>query len=209
MTTTTSFWLNEPSILLDRNNIFNIWPSKTMNKNEKLNSISRMIILLTVVGFLLTKQFKIILTGIITLAVIVLIQSIQKKNKIKLNSVEAFTNSNYYELIKDDYSSPTKKNPVMNVLLTEIQDDPTRKPAAPSFNPVVSEDINTATKEFITSEFKDPNIDEKLFKDLGDNFAFDQSMRTWYATPNTQVPNDQKKFAEFCYGNMKSNKEMN
>lgn len=209
MTTTTSFWLNEPSILLDRNNIFNIWPSTTMNKNEKLNSISRMIILLTVVGFLLTKQFKIILTGIITLAVIVLIQSIQKKNKINLNSVEAFTNSNYYELIKDDYSSPTKKNPVMNVLLTEIQDDPTRKPAAPSFNPVVSEDINTATKEFITSEFKDPNIDEKLFKDLGDNFAFDQSMRTWYATPNTQVPNDQKKFAEFCYGNMKSNKEMN
>ena len=40
-------------------------------------------------------------------------------------------------------------------------------------------------------------LEEKLFKDLGDNFSFDQSMRTWYATPNTQVPNDQKKFAEF------------
>ena len=208
MTTTTSFWLNEPSILLDRNNVFNIWPSKTMSKNEKLNAISRMIILLTTLGFLITKQFKIIITGIITLAVIVLIQSIQKKNKIKLDKTEAFTNANYYELIKDDYNTPTNKNPVMNVLLTEIQDNPTRKSAAPTFNPIVSEDINTATREFITNEFKDPNIDEKLFKDLGDNFAFDQSMRTWYATPNTQIPNDQKKFAEFCYGNMKTNKEI-
>ena len=208
MTTSTPFWLNEPSILLDRNNVFNIWPSNTMSKNEKLNAISRMIILLTTLGFLITKQFKIIITGIITLAVIVLIQSIQKKNKIKLDKTEAFTNANYYELIKDDYNTPTNKNPVMNVLLTEIQDNPTRKSAAPTFNPIVSEDINTATKEFITNEFKDPNIDEKLFKDLGDNFAFDQSMRTWYATPNTQIPNDQKKFAEFCYGNMKTNKEI-
>ncbi len=208
MTTSTPFWLNEPSILLDRNNVFNIWPSKTMSKNEKLNAISRMIILLTTLGFLITKQFKIIITGIITLAVIVLIQSIQKKNKIKLDKTEAFTNANYYELIKDDYNTPTNKNPVMNVLLTEIQDNPTRKSAAPTFNPIVSEDINTATREFITNEFKDPNIDEKLFKDLGDNFAFDQSMRTWYATPNTQIPNDQKKFAEFCYGNMKTNKEI-
>ena len=208
MTTSTPFWLNEPSILLDRNNVFNIWPSKTMSKNEKLNAISRMIILLTTLRFLITKQFKIIITGIITLAVIVLIQSIQKKNKIKLDKTEAFTNANYYELIKDDYNTPTNKNPVMNVLLTEIQDNPTRKSAAPTFNPIVSEDINTATREFITNEFKDPNIDEKLFKDLGDNFAFDQSMRTWYATPNTQIPNDQKKFAEFCYGNMKTNREI-
>ena len=206
---TTPFWLNEPSILLDRNTIFNIWPSKNMSKNEKLNSITRMIILLTIVGFFITKELKIVITGIITLAVILLIQKIQKKTTFKVNPTEAFTNANYYQLIKDDYSKPTQTNPVMNVMLTDIADNPTRKAAAPTFNPIVTEDINNATKDFITNEFKDPTIDEKLFKDLGDNFAFDQSMRTWYATPNTQVPNDQKKFAEYCYGNMKSNKESN
>ena len=46
------------------------------------------------------------------------------------------------------------------------------------------------------------NIDKRLFKDLGDSFIFDQSMRSFYATPNTQVPNDQKAFADFCYGDM-------
>ena len=32
---TTPFWLNEPSILLDRNTIFNIWPSKNMSKKTQ------------------------------------------------------------------------------------------------------------------------------------------------------------------------------
>ena len=204
---TTPFWLNTPTILLHRDKILNIWPSKNMDKNEKLNSITRMIIVLTLLGFFITKQFKIILTGIITLAVIILIHKIQKNKKVSIDAKEAFTSANYYQHIKDDYSKPTPVNPVMNVLLTDIADNPNRKAAAPSYNPIVAEDINNATKEFVTSKFNDPNIDEKLFKDLGDNFAFDQSMRTWYATPNTEVPNDQKKFAEFCYGDMKSNKE--
>ena len=46
-----------------------------------------------------------------------------------------------------------------------------------------------------------------LFKDLGDSMNFDQSMRSWYPMPNTQIPNDQKSFADFCYGDMPSCKE--
>ena len=71
--------------------------------------------------------------------------------------------------------------------------------------------MNKATQAFVTSNFDAPKkeIDDKLFKDLGDSYTFDQSMRTWYATPNTQVPNDQHAFAEYCYGNMISCKEGN
>jgi hypothetical protein len=34
-------------------------------------------------------------------------------------------------------------------------------------------------------------------------------MRNFYSTPNTTIPNDQKAFAEFCYGDMISCKEGN
>ena len=34
-------------------------------------------------------------------------------------------------------------------------------------------------------------------------------MHSFYTTPNTTIPNDQDKFAKFCYGNMPSNKENN
>ena len=98
----------------------------------------------------------------------------------------------------------------MNVLPTEIQDNPERNQAAPAYNKAVEKEINEKTKEFITNNFDDKtNIDERLFKDLGDNVMFDNSMRAWYSTANTTVPNDQKSFAEYCYGDMVSCKEGN
>ena len=46
--------------------------------------------------------------------------------------------------------------------------------------------------------------DKRLFKNLGDNISFENSLRNFYAMPNTQIPNNQKDFALFCYGNMPS-----
>jgi hypothetical protein len=50
---------------------------------------------------------------------------------------------------------------------------------------------------------------KKLFADLGDKYEFDDSMRMFYTTPNTMIPNDQKGFAEFCFGDMISCKQGN
>ena len=60
-----------------------------------------------------------------------------------------------------------------------------------------------------TSFPDDPDLEKKLFKDLGDEIEFDRSMHNFYTTPNTKIPNDQDKFAQFCYGDMPSCKEGN
>ena len=111
--------------------------------------------------------------------------------------------------MRNKFTEPSVNNPAMNVLLPQISDDPKRKGAAPAYNPLVEKEINKATKKFVTSNFNDPEIDNKLFKDLGDNYIFNNSMWNWYATPNTTIPNDQAGFAEFCYGDMISCKENN
>ena len=85
----------------------------------------------------------------------------------------------------------------MNVLLPEIIDNPQRPAAAPAYEEPVEKVINNSI------------MDPRLFLDLGDNLAFDRSMRNFYAMPNTTVPNDQKGFGEFCYGDMPSCKEQN
>jgi hypothetical protein len=97
----------------------------------------------------------------------------------------------------------------MNLLLTQIAEEPDRKPAAPAYNAAIKQKMNDATQAFVASNFDAPKteIEDKLFKDLGDSYTFDQSMRTWYATPNTQLPNDQHAFAEYCYGDMISCKD--
>ena len=204
---TTPFWFDDPTILFKNKYILQFWPLETMNTEQKLNSISRFIILLTVLGYILTQTFKIIITGLVTLVVIVLLYKFKKDKHNSLEPKEAFTNNNLYNSIKSNLTMPREVNPAMNILLPEIQDNPTRQEAAPAYNKFVEADINNSTKEFVRKQFNDPDIDSKLFNDLGDNFQFDQSMRSWYATANTTIPNGQKSFAEFCYGDMISCKE--
>ena len=90
----------------------------------------------------------------------------------------------------------------MNILLPEIQNNPTRPRAAPAYNSAVVKEINNSTKNYIKQNFDDTSINEKLFNDLGDNINFKTSMRQFYTMPNTTIPNNQDEFAKFCYGNM-------
>ena len=102
---------------------------------------------------------------------------------------------------------------MMNVIPSQINEHPSREPAAPSFVPKVESEINKAVQENVVSSLTEGTpdmedaVDRRLFQDLGDQMQFDQSMRSFYTTPNTQVPNDQKAFAEFCYGDMPSCKD--
>ena len=126
-------------------------------------------------------------------------------------TIEGFEDLNAF---KNNFTIPKKTNPLMNVLLTEYSDDPNREAAAPTFNPNVEDDINEKTMDFISEQFvkgdeEKDKIKARLFADLGYNFEFNQSMRNFYATPNTTIPNDQGSFAEFLYGDMISCKEGN
>ena len=125
------------------------------------------------------------------------------KNNIKEGFVnECKTNIKYAKIKKD--------NPLNNVKLTDIDDNPTKEPAPPAFDSETTELINKKTKEMVKEiSFKNqPNIDDRLFNDLGDNFNFDMSMRQFYSTPNSKVvAGDQNAFAQWCYGNMPSCKE--
>ena len=194
-----SFWLENPNILFKSDQLSNLWPTPDMTFENKLNSITRLVIVLMIVGYLFTKNNKVLLSGLLSLGAIVLLYTIKIKKSIKK---EGFTDNQLYNSIQSSFTQPTVFNPVMNVLLPEINDNPNRLKASPSFVPIVENEINNKTKEFIVNNFKDPSIGEKLFKDLGDNFNFEQSMHAWHPMPNTTVENDQKSFVEFCYGDM-------
>ena len=109
---------------------------------------------------------------------------------------------------KENFYNTNKKNPLSNVLLTEIMDEPNRKAAPPSFNPDIQEDITKTTKK--TVQFLNPDIkntNKQLFSSLTDKFNLDQSNRAFFTNPNTKIPNDQGAFAEFLYGDMPSCKD--
>lgn len=198
------FWTSDPTILIKKENLLDIWPNKNMSDTEASNAITRLILGLTVLGVIITQSLKLLVTGIITIAIIAFIHKNKNIKKEKNEKKEGFDTMNQ---VSDKFHLPTKKNPFCNVMLPEIHDNPTRKPAPPITNSKMEKDINKNVQDMISDVHAIKGLDERLFKDLGDNYEFDLGMRNFYTMPNTTIPNDQAGFARFCYGDMISCKE--
>ena len=214
---TTPFWSNDPTILFNKSQLLQLWPTQQMNFEAKLNAISRIVILLSILGFLMTMKFNILIIGMITLAIIFSLYKMRKQKII--NSIvkkEGFTGipattTNPVTLetvLKSEFYPTNKRNPFGNVLLTDIMDDPNRKAASPSFNPDVYDDINSAVKK--QTQMLNPgikNTNKQLYGDLKGNYDLDNSLMQFYSTANTRVTNDQGAYGEYLYGGMYSAKE--
>jgi len=223
---TIQFWSNQPTILFNKEYIFELWPTTNMCYEQKLNSITRLVILLTILGYILTRSLRILGVGIITLLIIFILFTMRKQKVTKEMLKENFSmqtkpqptmdqNSAYLNpvtlesVLKSKFKEGNRKNPFSNVLLTQINDDPDRKSAPPAFNMEVEEDITKNVKKSVQMMNPDiKNTDKQLFGDMWQNFELDQSNRVFYSNSNTRIePGDQSSFGKFLYGNMPSAKE--
>jgi len=224
--TQIQFWTNDPLVLFNRDHIFELWPTLHMCYAEKLNAISRLILLLTILGYILTRSNRMLIVGILTLLVIVFLYRM-RRDKVTKEMMENFEvqgnqvtgmfdkkPDSYVnpvtldEVLKTEFKEGNKKNPFSNVLLTQITDEPNRKAAPPSFNVDVDVDITKNVKRAV--QMMNPgikNTNKQLFGDLWQQFELDQSNRTFFSTANSRVTNDQGAFGTFLYGNMPSSKE--
>ena len=219
----TQFWTNEPTILLNKEYIFDLWPTSNMNYEQKLNAITRLIIIITILGYILTSSIRILVAGIVTIVVIFVMYKMRKqkltseimKEGFKMSGIQgSFDNTKeitnpetLQSALKSEFKMGNKKNPFSNVLLTDIMDNPDKNAAPPSFNPEVDVDITKNIKKAV--QFMNPgikNTNKQLYGELWENFELDQSNRAFFSTANTRVVNDQGAFSKFLYGNMPSAK---
>jgi len=216
------FWSENPNVLLDQKYIFEFFPVDVMSYEQKLNAITRTVIVLTILAFIFSKNLRIIIIGLITTGVVFLMHyyhviekekvDVKKLNKEGFDSGPAhdYLTSKQIPLRQDVFHESDSSNPFSNVLMTDYDYNPNKKPAPPSFNTNINNKILTDAKQFVIDSHPDqPDIADKLFKSLGDELVFEQSLRQFNSTPNTTIPNDQGAFAEFCYGSMISCKEGN
>ena len=206
-------WINEPTILFHKDYILELWPFENLSHTQKINAITRMIIILAIIGLIVTNSYYIVVVALIALLVILFLSKTKEEtaNKIKSN-VETFTNNTYVHpetkkvALKSDFEKGTKQNPFGNVLLTDINDKPEKKPAPPSFIKEVGQDIKHNIEEMILEN--NPHMKDKEMN-LWDEFQGDRANHAFYSTANTRVDNDQGAYANFLYGNMPSSKESN
>jgi hypothetical protein len=81
---------------------------------------------------------------------------------------------------------PTASNPFMNVLISEISENPYRYPAASVEGRRVKQEL-------------DDYFETMFASDPGDAFQRTQSQRQFITMPSTTIPNDQPAFADWLY----------
>jgi hypothetical protein len=214
------FWSENPNILLHREYAFEFFPTEDMTYNQKLNAVSRVVIILTLLSFVFTQNFRILFICLITLVAIYFLHRnhvgendakwSKSKDREGYQDRAATVLNGFPPDVKHVFAPTTAENPFENVLLPDYDYNPQKKPAPPSFNENIGDEILKQAKQLVLNANPDqPDLADKLFNDLGNQLVFEQSLQPFYSNPATTIPNDQEAFAEFCYGSMISCKEGN
>lgn len=198
----TPFWYKDPSVLYDKDYIFEICPSKRFDITRKLNSLLRLSILYSFIIYLINKDNRYIVLPFVVAAVTWVIWSRHTDTHVDDVLEESMSNRLDDLVMINDLATecrvPTKDNPFMNPGLNEFSNDNVRMPkSCPSYN-------NVGVQNRMEQLFN-----QDLYRDVKDVFGKNNSQRQFYTVPGNQVPNDQGSFAQWCYGRPKTCKEGN
>lgn len=224
------FWTQDPNILTSSRYGTEFFPTENMSLSRKLNAMTRLLIVLTLVGYFMTRRIHILFLGLLSISFVFMMYQYQVTyyKAVHGGGQEGFAATEGPDANPGDwvweakkkvqpglaqkqlFDEPTSRNPFSNVLVTDYVSNPDKKPAPPAGNPLVAETIHEKVKDMIREMHPDePDLVDRMYQSKDDQLAFDQSLRQFYSMPNTQIPNDQKALTDFLYGGMVSCKEGN
>ena len=195
------FWGNQFNILIESNRISEFYPTFSQSLNERVNSLSRMIIYISIILSFYNSNATPLHFGAFLLFIIYLMyknQSIEKINT-KINEInteipEGFANLKGLPdltLPTSECQMPTLQNPFMNQLLF---DNPLRGEACMD------------ESELAIDFFHKQN---DMFTDVDDLYGKNNFDRMFITNPSTSRVPDREKFANYLTGDVPNCKQDN
>jgi len=86
-----SFWMDDPTILLNSNYIFDVLPNEHQSNTQNLNALSRFVIWISLFGYIILKKNIILILGFVILGMIAIFHSYK----------EGYVEYNYSTISKD------------------------------------------------------------------------------------------------------------
>ena len=178
-------WFKNPTVLFDRDSWSKFVPTKDMTTAEALNSVVRFATYFSLILFMATGVGAYVMSIPVVMIATMLLHNLFPNGK----TIESFIAKE--ERVGPKYTMPSKENPFMNVLLTEIQDNPNREDAAPTNRRDVKAEI-----------YKSFQGTSDLHMDTTDLFDQTQAMRTFHTLQSAKVPNDLDGFKKWLSKNL-------
>ena len=191
------FWTNDVEVLWRDRRWIHFFPRENDTYEEKLNSVMRAGIYITLVLVIFSLDIKYLWILLASALLTIFLYSQHQENTKNKEHFEApFT-----KLKKQprQYVWPTQDNPMMNVQLTDYRDRPNRE----SISKIVESDDKSLNKSMDNAFYS------KIFRDVSDVYSTVASERNFHTMPSTTIPNDQTAFAQFLYGKPPTCKEGN
>ena len=178
-------WFKTPTVLFDKDTWSKFVPTKDMTTAEALNSVVRFSTYFSVILFVATHVSAYLMAIPVVMVATILLNNLFPNGK----TIESFIAKE--EKVGPQYTMPSKENPFMNVLLTEIQDNPNREDAAP-----------TNRRDVKAEVYKSFQATSDLHMDTTDLFDQAQAMRTFHTLQSAKVPNDLDGFKKWLAKNL-------
>jgi hypothetical protein len=197
-----TFWVNDLSIIFNKNRLLEVIPFSNMKFNNKLNALFRLSIYYFIIMTLIKKNLNNIIIPIFVGIVTVVLYNYYRKTHQISESNNNLNNSNNSNISSDNNSGidgcklPTKDNPFMNPTFMDISIGDTQQ-ACSSYNNSVVRDLEKTI------------YNNGLYEDQFDIYGKEHSARQFYTMPVNSIVNDQGSFAEWCFGRPPTCKEGN
>ena len=200
-----SFWLENPKILLQKNKLLEIIPNDEFSMEQNLNAVTRFILYITVIFFIIFKQK--IISSIIFILVTFIIIGIYNKYKFKkegFNDIHSDNISNSNPFNSNILNTNVNEQSIKHIINSDNSSGKTPSYEI-EYNRDIENNIHNNVKQMIKDNNKDNNDIDKLFYNESDNIDFDNHMRQFYIQP---IDNNLSEFLSFCYGSLPSSKSI-
>jgi hypothetical protein len=166
------FWFSDPTVLFRPDTWYTFVPTAGMSVDDSLNAVVRFTIYLSILLFACSMDVKYFVYVPVVMAITVALHTLYPQVKT-INVTEPFrmgtaVSSN----TSRGTSKPTQENPFMNPTLVDINENPSRPPAADPTDPAVRDQVN---KQFAQTS--------NIYLDTTDVFQQVQAQRNFYTVP--------------------------
>jgi hypothetical protein len=196
------FWSTNIEVLFDKDKLKYFFPDYSYPVVENLNAIVRLMVYISIVLVLYTRDTRYFILPVCTLLITYIIYVLYPNQDELFQSPIPPCNRTIQDMVnnknkKKKCVKPTTDNPFMN--FNYITDDYHRPPACEAF--LYEDKKSTKLKEKITDKFN-----EKLYRDVGDIYSKRNGQREFYTVAYNGIP-DQTSFAKWLYGQSATCKE--
>ena len=192
------FWLNEPSILLRKDKLTEIWPYSHMSFNKKMNATTRFVLYVSIIGFAVLNNYLILMFGIVLILLLLFLYNTNKNSDF-----EAFNEDQLFEEARKGSFPVIDREGNVSSLLTSAEFMNNPNTSYPTKN-LFEAESQVVGKESIKSSPKNP-LYNVLVTDYEDNVD-KPALKSNYDENQEEIINNHVK--NFVLENNKDNKDI-